>query len=555
MIKKPTTDEIQANIKNAIDQLERQDFVTYIKLLDILGNQVFRYHHSQFPNCQPRSSKNDKKAFIQWATETYQPMYELSNPLAFCAFEEAWVDDYLREPISVDHKTLYRRYLSPKAHLNRSTRQNINLAMRIIAQSIRCKKRPRFISPEDAIHYDKQATNAIKNYQIKKHRILNYIGLGLAMIITFVFSITMTAAVVSFIAFWPLPWVAVIGSVFFVGSCIFYWFGARNLVPRTLINLFGRDRLFEGWTYYHDEETGEKKQLSLKRKIALGFLGVLSTILSIATGIMTYSFIIHLGQLTLFTVLIAGGALSCALPPVGISIAIAIGIGYFIYFMYPLVNALQSKHAIHAFKKPFQDAMWIFDSRNPHNTGKSLLRLHTEKAIAFTLVGILSVLTFVGLLILQIQYGSALALWMYRILAISSTIAIGITDAISTIAAFIGQLPYTLKFFTRSMVTVISGARYFFSHPKNQNKQSIITVDKLSETFKAPETSYKQLARERRLNALQRLTQVDVNPTPASTFEETKLLRHSGHLFNDPHSDNDTSNPLSPYSAPEAQPL
>src|SRR3990167_3072451 len=105
-----------------IAALNQTDYKTTIHQFYQLGNTLHHHYTDTHPvDCCKTSVDNEFR-------ET-EPTLTLDDPIPYCVFEEAWIDDYLRNPIFIDGKSSYRRYLSPKTHLQKTVRHRIHLGM------------------------------------------------------------------------------------------------------------------------------------------------------------------------------------------------------------------------------------------------------------------------------------------------------------------------------------------------------------------------------------------------------------------------------------------
>ena len=438
----------------------------------------------------------------------------LNNPLPYCIFEEAWIDGYLRQPIFIDGKKTYRRYLSPKAHLNKSTRHRINLGMRVFASLVKKNTRPITPNRYMATLLDQKACRAIARYGTTKQRLLTFLGKSFGIITSLVFSLTIAATTALLIAAWPLPWVMLISIGVFIATALFYWSSNRKMFPRMLRDVFGKDKWLEGWTHYRDPETGQKKQLTKTRKILLGCAVGFAVCLSVATALVTYSFIAQLGQITLFSFLAAGTIGASLLPPVGIAIATVLCVGCFIYFMQPLVNMLQSKNFAALLLKPFKDAAFIFDPHNVINKNRSSTRLKAEKIIVFSLLGLFAAVILFGLIAFHLQQAAALTKWLDKWLALSTAVAIYIANTISTCAVLIGQLPYLLKTLTGFMMQIVPHLKKLFQRADHSNQHPHRPPSQ--KIFFSPSTAIKETAKQERFKTLRLFTTTAARPTPSN---------------------------------------
>lgn len=532
----------------AIKALEKENFSAYIHCLDDLGSFLNILYSHKNPEHHAAANKAIKLHQTNWLESYVKPAYDLSDSLAYCAFEEAWIDDYLRIPVPVHG---YRRYLSPKAKLNRSTRKNINVGMRAIALSINKNVKPTK-DHDKAKQLDKQACNAILSYKTRKQKILEHTGTVLAIIMSIVCSITTTAAVAITLAAWPIALAGIITFVVFAATLAINWLSFRGIVPRMLHDMFGKDKLFEGWREYRDEDTGQKKQLSLPRKIILGLSTAGAALISITTGAVTYGFIIGLGKLALFSFLAAGTIGAACLPPVGIAIATIFCIASLVLIMKPILNMIKSKNIKNMFKKPFLDAAAIFDPNNKKNVGKSALRLKVEKGISFAILGVLSAFALTGLVILQVQDGAALARFLSTSTAISSTIAVGIANAISAVTVLIGQLPYTLRSLSNALIAVVTGTRSLFTSAKPNHslpkkiKEKVVNGIKDTANAVDPNAVIKKEATQTRLARLDNLAVPDTTTPPGPTTKLPRPRYYNLYLFakNDARPINETPAPI-----------
>jgi hypothetical protein len=387
-------------------------------------------------------------------------------------------------------------------------------------------------------------------YYQKIHHRLIVAGKILSFGVSLASALTISVAVGLFFAS-PLGLGMAVGivtaSLAFVIAFAVYWGSTQQFIPDLLVDMFGKDRLLEGWTHYRDDETGEKKELSWVRQGLLGFSIFLSTLLSVGIGIMTFSLTAYFAQWPLFTFLMVGTA-ACGFPPLGIALAVVAALGSFTYFMDPLVKLLHIKNIKRAIKGLFRDALWAFDVQN-----KSPMRLKLEKALAFTLVGLFSALTLLCLIILQINYAKSLALWMQTVWAVSSTVAIGIADGLAMIGLLIGKLPYALHTITDWVLylfpnkypekdknkkaaddKIASPALTKQEHatPQQEAAQSEIKQETPSAmlspipvpTSSSPNPYFEALARHARLTALANLPEQDASPLlPPSAFTPPHL--------------------------------
>ncbi|EKD53639.1 MAG: hypothetical protein ACD_60C00165G0002 [uncultured bacterium] len=446
---------INDRIPSIIQSFEKQDYAKVIRQLHELGHAVHAHYHIK------NSHGHEKTCKECLDTTITQRTVEISDDglLAFCVFEEAWIDDYLRSPIQIDEVYTYRRHLSAKFHFNRAARHNINLGMRALALSIKQRKPLSDVNNDEISRLDNQASLAIKNYQPRKERILTIIGKVFAFITSLILSTTVAGATAALLSFTPFAFTGITTALVFLVTTIIYWYGTKNLFPRILRDLCGKDKWLEGWLYYRDDETGKKEKLSRNRKIALALSMGLATILSLTTGIMAYSFIANMGQIALFSFLAAGTVGASLLPPVGIAIAIVFSISAFAYLVPPLLNMIRSKNIYKLLARPFRDAAFIFDADNVANQHRTSLQLRVQKGLAYCFLGVLSIITILGFVALRIQYAQSLAIWMNTALAISAATAIAIADTIFAITTFIGQLPYLLTTLTRIMLLMVSGLK------------------------------------------------------------------------------------------------
>lgn len=519
-------------IIKTVNALEGHDYKTYIRCLDQLGKTLNILYQKNNPDYHQLNDSALKENKIAWLKKYIEAKFHLSDALPYCVFEEAWIDEHLKEPIRVNGVSKYRRFLSPKANLNSSIRRRINLGMRAIALAINTRELSYPTDQDTAAHLDEKACRAIKSYKTEWQKILENIGLTLAVIMSVVCSIVTAGAVAITLAAWPVALAGVIVGIVFTATLIINLFSYRTLVPRILNDMFGKDYFFAGWTVYRDSDTGEKIPMSFARKMALGVSSLGACILGLATGAVTYGFILGLGKLALLPFLAAGTVGALFLPPLGVIIAAVFCMSSIIFMMKPILNFIRAKNVMDILSKPFENTAMIFDPSNPKNEGKSARRLRIEKILIYSLLGVMSAFTLFGLVVLQVQNGVALANFLSHTKAISSAIAVGLAHMISMSSVLIGQLPYALNSLSETLVVIVAWYRNFFSHTadKNPKEPSPISpriikekvVNGIKETIKilAPNKSIANDATTARLIRLYRLLN---KPTQNTVIVESSL--------------------------------
>jgi hypothetical protein len=512
-------------VSDCITALKQEDFRAYIQGMDQLGEALYHAYQQQHPDAKPHLRKADRKALRAWLQKTMEkegcPQYPLTpeQALAYCAFEEVWLDEYLKKPVSMTGHLVSKRHLSPKTHLKKSTRHHIRLGMLCIANSTTPPQTIATIHKEHIAHLDQAAHEAILYYYQKIHHRLIVAGRILSFAVSLASALTISVAVGLFFAS-PLGLGMAVGivtaSLAFVIAFAVYWGSTHQFIPDLLIDMFGKDRLLEGWTHYRDDETGEKKELSWVGKGLLGCSMLLSTLLSVGIGIMTFSLTAYFAQWPLFTFLMVGTA-TCGFPPLGIALAVVAALGSFTYFMDPLAKLLHVKNIKRAIKGLFRDVLWAFDVQN-----KSPMRLKLEKALAFTLVGLFSALTLLCVIILQINYAQSLALWMQTVGAVSSTVAIGIADGLAMIGVLIGKLPYAVRTITDCVLYLFPNKNKKTKDKKTTSSTSAKQEDAASkEDAMQPETSEQ--------SALLSPTPIPTSSSPNPYFED--CARHARRQY------------------------
>jgi|GEM_PF-4110640 len=482
--------KVTALLKTAIKALEEHNFKAYIRYLDELGiylNYLYRSEKrassSSDDHQDPYTSPEDedeftqqqfaelkikktlaKKAKNEWLAIYITEHFEIKDPFAFCVFEEAWIDDYLRNPVSVNGVNSDRRFLSPKANLNASTRRHINLAMHAVAIALKRDEFPVLMEePKNIADLDKLACKAIKSYKTKQQRVLETSGFIIAIVMSIVCSLITAGAVAITLAAWPLAIVATIVAIVFVATLVINWLSYRRLIPRMLSDMFGKDSILEGWLIYRDSEKGEKKRLSPTRRVILALSTMIITVIGIASGTVTYNFILSLGNLALFPFLAAGTLGAAFLPPLGMFIAGVFCTSSIALMLKPILNFLRATSIKKVLIAPFAHTQAIFDPNNPKNKGTNPSHLKKAKIITYIILGFVSAFTLFGLIILQIRNAAALETFLNQTLAVSSVIAIGVAHTMSLVSVLIGQLPYALNTVGEILVGIIAGYRNLFN--------------------------------------------------------------------------------------------
>lgn len=454
----------EKKINNALLSLELQDYANYIRYLDELGE----YINGLYVTDNGDLLQIDKNKKLKWLKKYilkngFNNKYQIQNSLGLISFETCWRDSYLDKPLLPSKATPYQRQYTIKADLNRSTRRNINLAMQALVFCVEGNITPE-TKEEKILILDRRIKHAIASYRTKKQKVLNVIGKTLALLMALATGVTTSAAIAAFLAStWPVSIVAIIGFVAFTATMYSNWHMFANAVPNVLIDVFGKDHLFEGWTHYNDPDTGEKKVLSAKRKALLGLSVLITASVGTVNGALTYGFTLGLSKVAAFSFLAAGTLCGACLPPVGISLAIIFGTCITILMIKAFVNLIKVKNIKQLLKKPFIECEKFFDVNNEANKDKSETRLKIEKGITYGIVGMMCCFTLFGLTILQYNGGQSLGGLLNNAFQVTSSLATSIGYGVSMTGALIGQIPFVIESTVNTLMGIARPFQVFFS--------------------------------------------------------------------------------------------
>lgn len=472
---KKTIQEKVKKINRALEHLRFAEYIVYLEQLGKLLNKLFlanqlsileKFRDDEADINVPVDSKAIK---LRWAASYLEQIFPekviLQNTLAFRAFEEAWLDEHFKKgDISSNVKS--QRSLTVKAHLNLSTRHHIKFGMYAFAYCSRGQLTPE-TDIKKVFEYDAKAAKAIANYRTRRQIILDTVGSSLALIMAIACGIATGAGVLMLaITAWPLTVALVVGGLAGIFVALANWSIFKNAVPAVLRDIFGKDKLFEGWTKYIDDNTGKKVELSRTRKIALGLSSVLAASVGLFTGILFYTFPLSipltLGKIALFSFL-ASGVAGSIFPPVAIAFAAIAFVCITALMIKAFASLLKTKDWKEVTKKLFKPITDLFDPEAERNKGKSARRLKIEKVITYALVGIIAVASLYGLGNMQWLSAVALEPILQTMTHLAPAVAMAVTASLSLSIAFIGQVPFVLDSAVKAFATVKDKSEKFFS--------------------------------------------------------------------------------------------
>jgi hypothetical protein len=473
------TRRLEGLVKNAIDALDRHTYTAYMHALIALGSFMEKASDEiDIPaEALPKKSVmikraatlngataiKDKKAVIAAMLRKFydlphdhefkfempvENLQVIQNGLAFRAFEAAWEDDALREKSE--------RQLAVKADVNRSVRRQIKLGMLVLANCTHMK----FVAesnPATAIKYNKDASNAIKNFKTPLQKVLFVASRLISVAVALTFGFTNAISVLGVFGVTGAALFASVGgiaaltfavAIFIAGAATNYLI-FKKPVFGFLNNLLGKDKFFEGLISYVDEK-GEKKRLSAGKIVALGFSFILAASVggSVAALVMTY--IASLGAMA--------GAAAFVFPPLSIALALIAGLSLTALMFGSFGALLQSKSWKAMFTTPFKNALRVFNSEAPENKLKSQGRIRIEKVITMAFVGLLAALAFLGQVANSLAQSGSLT-GLFASFGLAGSIATGLGFAIGMGVAFVGQIPFIFESAGRAVTNIATRFR------------------------------------------------------------------------------------------------
>jgi hypothetical protein len=427
------------------------------------------------------------------------------RPAAAASATDAVVGDI--EPLSVVDEVVDERAYQFKSTLNKSSRQAIFLGMLAVQSFLDQYQAPRDISLATHLHVlelesenkkleiqarrelDDKIFDAIQNYETPRQEVVGNVGRAMAFITSFAFGAVETGTAIFLIGmmFHPVGWAlyGLLGLAVLLGGLATYvnYVMFKTAVPGVLNKIVGKDKLFQGFLEYKDEN-GQTAKLSTRQTIAMGVFGCL---FALPTG-MVIGALGYTSTLSISSVLSAFGiaAASSIFPPLAIALAVVVTVTIACFVLKAFYNFLTThKGSLLSFiGEPFKKATSVIDNEiDP--TERPYVNLFA-KVFTYTLTGIVCTAATAGLAVAAVFSGTnSLAALAKNVFHTSATVSAVIGITLGGGISFISRFFQTIASCAGSCVSVLKMA----IADKPENKQKIDKFGVFSTIFDVLATS------------------------------------------------------------------
>lgn len=356
---------------------------------------------------------------------------------------------------------------SAKQDLNKSTRQEVFLGMLAVHSFLENYNLDETVTFEnlnlagDSLKkHDDEINDALVNHETTRQRLVRYFDFISTAFTSVAFGGLETGVAVFLggLALFtnPVGWtlLGIIGTSLLIGGFATYinYKALKGDVRSVFKAILGRDKLFQGFLQYRDEN-GKTQRFNAGRIIALAAFSLLFAIpTGIGIGALGYT-----SAISIPVVLAAFGITASAaiFPPIGLTFAVFVTLTMAAFQIASFANLL-SQHNGNVFsfvKKPFAEMFNIIDKRFDPETRRGMNLF--VKGLSLGLTGLVSIAAVAGLAVAAMAGANSLTALVSQVTGASLKVSAGIGLAVGGVASFGARLFSTIAKAGAACVSVL----------------------------------------------------------------------------------------------------